>query len=54
MFEKEVVFQRNEPHIVRVEIEEAESVEKDRPGLTKRTTPLLACGPSSERKLDRE
>ena len=53
----EVVKRDVDPYIVRVRIkqrEEMESSVKDRPCLTKMTTPLLACVASRERMLDRE
>ena len=47
-----------DPFIIRVgsseKREEVESSEKDRPCLTKMTTPLLACMVSEERKPDQE
>ena len=46
-----------DPYIIRVGIErrdEVESSEKDRPCLTKMTTPPLACVASGERMPDRE
>ena len=47
------------PYMIRVGIKrrkrgEVESSEKDRPCLTKMTTPPLACGTSRERMPDRE
>ena len=46
-----------DPYIIRVGIkrrEEVESLEKDRPCLTKMTAPPLACVASGERMPDRE